>query len=241
MIRVKHLYKEYSEDVKVLFDINFDFDDHKTYAIIGSSGGGKSTLIRCLNMLETPTSGSIELDNIELTNPKTDLNKMREKMGMVFQNFNLFAHMNVLNNVAYALKKVKKMNAIDAQEKATSLLKEVGLEHRLNAFPYQLSGGEKQRCSIARALAMDPEVLLLDEPTSALDPEMTTEVLKVLRNLHKQKMAMIIVTHEMRFAKEVSDYIIYMDKGTIVECSPTKDFFESPQSKRAKEFLEAML
>lgn len=241
MIKVEHLYKQYNEDVKVLFDINFTFEDGKTYAIIGSSGGGKSTFIRCLNMLEVPTSGAIYFDDIKVNDPKTDLKAVREKMGMVFQNFNLFEHMKVLDNVSYALKKVKKMNAADAESKAKKLLEDVGLAHRQDAYPHQLSGGEKQRCAIARSLAMDPEVLLFDEPTSALDPEMTSEVLRVLQGLNHTGMMMVVVTHEMNFAKEVADYVIYMDKGKIEECSPSKEFFEQPKSERAKLFLANMI
>ncbi|MDF9825781.1 ABC-type polar amino acid transport system ATPase subunit [Breznakia sp. PF5-3] len=241
MIKVEHLYKNYSESVKVLFDINFVFEDGKTYAIIGSSGGGKSTFIRCLNMLEEPTSGKIYFNDIEVNAPKTDLTKVREKMGMVFQNFNLFEHMKVLKNITYALRKVKKMDEASADEVAMSLLKKVGMDHRADAYPHQLSGGEKQRCAIARALAMDPEVLLFDEPTSALDPEMTSDVLRVLQSLNHTGMTMIVVTHEMNFAKEVADYVIYMDKGRIEECSPAKEFFQNPKSERAKAFLANMI
>lgn len=241
MIKVEHLYKNYGENVKVLFDVNFTFEDGKTYAIIGSSGGGKSTFIRCLNMMEEPTSGDIYFNDIHVNDPKTDLAKVREKVGMVFQNFNLFAHMKAIDNVTYALKKVKKMNAEDARKKGIELLEKVGLGHRIDSYPHQLSGGEKQRCAIARALAMEPEVLLFDEPTSALDPEMTGEVLKVLQDLNHTGITMIIVTHEMNFAKKVADYVIYMDKGNIEECSKASEFFEEPKSARAKEFLSKMI
>lgn len=241
MIKIENLYKEYSKDVKVLFDVNFTFEDAKTYAIIGSSGGGKSTLIRCLNLLEEPTSGSVYFNDIKINDPKTDLNKIREKVGMVFQNFNLFEHMKAIDNVTYALKKVKKMDKEEADKKAIALLEKVGLGHRIYSYPHQLSGGEKQRCAIARALAMEPEVLLFDEPTSALDPEMTSEVLKVLQDLNHTGMTMIVVTHEMNFAKHVADYVIYMDKGNIVECTESKEFFENPKSERAKEFLSNMI
>ena len=217
MIKVEHLYKEYGPEVKVLFDINFTFEDAKTYAIIGSSGGGKSTLIRCLNMLETPTQGDIYFNDIKVTDPKCDLAKVREKVGMVFQSFNLFEHMKALDNVTYALKKVKGLSKEEADKKGKELLEKVGLGHRIDSYPHQLSGGEKQRCAIARALAMEPEVLLFDEPTSALDPEMTNEVLKVLQGLNHTGMTMIVVTHEMNFAKHVADYVVYMDKGRIEE------------------------
>ncbi|MEF2781839.1 amino acid ABC transporter ATP-binding protein [Erysipelotrichaceae bacterium HCN-30851] len=241
MIKVEHLYKNYGENVKVLFDVNFTFEDGKTYAIIGSSGGGKSTFIRCLNMMEEPTSGDIYFNGIHVNDPKTDLAKVREKVGMVFQNFNLFAHMKAIDNVTYALRKVKKMNADEAREKGIALLEKVGLGHRIDSYPHQLSGGEKQRCAIARALAMEPEVLLFDEPTSALDPEMTGEVLKVLQSLNHTGITMIIVTHEMNFAKKVADYVLYMDKGNIEECSKALEFFEEPKSARAKEFLSNMI
>ncbi len=241
MIKVEHLYKNYGENVKVLFDVNFTFEDGKTYAIIGSSGGGKSTFIRCLNMMEEPTSGDIYFNGIHVNDPKTDLAKVREKVGMVFQNFNLFAHMKAIDNVTYALRKVKKMNAEDARKKGIELLEKVGLGHRIDSYPHQLSGGEKQRCAIARALAMEPEVLLFDEPTSALDPEMTGEVLKVLQSLNHTGITMIIVTHEMNFAKKVADYVLYMDKGNIEECSKALEFFEEPKSARAKEFLSNMI
>lgn len=241
MIKVEQLYKEYGPDIKVLFDVNFTFEDSKTYAIIGSSGGGKSTLIRCLNLLEEPTSGSVYFNDIKVNDPKTNLAAVREKVGMVFQNFNLFEHMIALDNVTYALKKVKKLSKEEAESKGKALLEKVGLGHRINAYPHQMSGGEKQRCAIARALAMEPEVLLFDEPTSALDPEMTSEVLKVLQDLNHTGMTMIIVTHEMNFAKHVADYVIYMDKGRIEECSKAKEFFEKPKSERAKEFLSNMI
>lgn len=241
MIKVENLYKEYSADVKVLFDVNFTFEDAKTYAIIGSSGGGKSTFIRCLNMLEEPTSGSIYYNDIKINDPQCDLAKVREKVGMVFQNFNLFEHMKALDNVTYALKKVKGLSKEEADKKGIELLNQVGLGHRIDAYPHQLSGGEKQRCAIARALAMEPEVLLFDEPTSALDPEMTSEVLRVLQSLNHTGMTMIVVTHEMNFAKHVADYVIYMDKGRIEECTESKEFFENPKSERARQFLSNMI
>lgn len=241
MIKVEHLYKDYSSDIKVLKDVNFTFEDGKTYAIIGSSGGGKSTFIRCLNMLEVPTSGTVMLDGIKVNDPKTDLTEVREKMGMVFQNFNLFEHMRAQKNVAYALMKVKKMSEAEANEKAIAMLEKVGLGHRVNSYPHQLSGGEKQRVAIARALAMEPEILLCDEPTSALDPEMTTEVLKVLKDLSHTGLTMIVVTHEMAFAREVADYILYMDQGQITECSTPEEFFTNAKTERARQFVANML
>ncbi len=241
MIKLEHVYKDYSETIKVLKDINFTFEDGKTYAIIGSSGGGKSTLIRCLNMLEVPTSGTITLDDVVVNDPKTDLTKVRQKMGMVFQNFNLFAHMDAKMNVAYALMKVKHMNKETAFTKAKEMLEKVGMGHRVDSYPHQLSGGEKQRVAIARALAMEPEILLCDEPTSALDPEMTSEVLKVLKDLSHTGLTMIVVTHEMAFAKEVADYILYMDQGQILECSTPEVFFNEAKSERARQFVANML
>lgn len=241
MIKVEHLYKDYSETVKVLKDVSFTFETGKTYAIIGSSGGGKSTLIRCLNMLEEPTSGTIMYNETKVNDAKTDLKKVREKMGMVFQNFNLFEHMDAKKNVAYALMKVKGMKEADAYAKAIERLTEVGLAHRVDAYPHQLSGGEKQRVAIARALAMEPEALLCDEPTSALDPEMTTEVLKVLKDLSHTGLTMIVVTHEMNFAKEVADYILYMDQGQIAECSTPEEFFTNAKTERARQFVANML
>lgn len=241
MIKVEHLYKNYSEDIKVLKDINFTFEDGKTYAIIGSSGGGKSTFIRCLNMLEEPTAGKVIMDDVVVNDPKTNLAKVREKMGMVFQNFNLFEHMTARKNVAYALIKVKKMKPDEADKKAVQLLNDVGMGHRVDSYPHQLSGGEKQRVAIARALAMEPEVLLCDEPTSALDPEMTTEVLKVLQRLSHTGLTMIVVTHEMNFAKEVADYILYMDQGQITECSKPEEFFTHAKTERARQFVANML
>ena len=241
MIKVEHLYKNYSEDIKVLKDINFTFEDGKTYAIIGSSGGGKSTFIRCLNMLEEPTAGKVIMDDVVVNDPKTNLAKVREKMGMVFQNFNLFEHMTARKNVAYALIKVKKMKQDEADKKAVQLLNDVGMGHRVDSYPHQLSGGEEQRVAIARALAMEPEVLLCDEPTSALDPEMTTEVLKVLQRLSHTGLTMIVVTHEMNFAKEVADYILYMDQGQITECSKPEEFFTHAKTERARQFVANML
>lgn len=241
MIKVENLYKDYSEDIKVLHDVNFTFEDGKTYAIIGSSGGGKSTLIRCLNLLEEPTSGSIYYNDIKINDPKTDLNMIREKIGMVFQSFNLFNHMDATKNVAYALMKVKKMNKEEAYQVARKHLDDVGLSHRYESYPHQLSGGEKQRVAIARALAMKPKVLLFDEPTSALDPEMTSEVLKVLQSLNHTGMTMIVVTHEMNFAKEVADMILYMDKGQIAECSAADEFFANAKTERARTFIANMI
>jgi arginine/lysine/histidine transport system ATP-binding protein len=240
MIKVENLFKQFDQ-TEVLKNINMEFEDGKTYAIIGSSGSGKSTLLRCLNGLEKPTSGKIVIDGVDIVHNEKTLPKLRQKIGMVFQSFNLFAHMNATDNITFALMKVKKMSEVEAKEIALSKLKEVGCDHRATHYPHQLSGGEKQRVAIARALAMQPSVILFDEPTSALDPEMTVEVLRVMRNLTNSGMTIIVVTHEMNFAKEVSDLIIYMDNGEIVEINPPKIFFEQTQSERAKKFLNNML
>ena len=240
MIKLCNISKKFKNTV-VLKDITLDFEPEKTYAIIGASGAGKSTLLRCINLLEIPTTGSVIIDGVDLVKDKAKLSLIREKIGMVFQNFNLFAHMTALHNVMFALLKVKKMNKEEAHQMAVKYLTEVGLQHRLNNYPSQLSGGEKQRVAIARALAMQPTVMLFDEPTSALDPEMTQEVLKVIKQLNHIGMTNIIVTHEIKFAQEVADYIIFMDNAEILEITPTQTFFTKPKSKRAVEFLSNMI
>ncbi|MHC1736163.1 MAG: amino acid ABC transporter ATP-binding protein [Erysipelotrichaceae bacterium] len=240
MIKLVNVKKEF-KGVTVLQNVNCTFENGKTYAIIGSSGAGKSTLLRCINYLEKPTEGEVWHDDVEMMSQQNRLHEIREKCGMVFQNFNLFAHMRALDNVMFALKKVKKLSDDEAKVVATQRLSDVGLAHRLQNYPHQLSGGEKQRVAIARALAMEPKVMLFDEPTSALDPEMTQEVLKVMKGLNHTGMTIIIVTHEINFAKEVADEIIYMDKSEILEITDTKTFFASPKSTRAKEFLANMI
>ena len=240
MIKLIHVSKKFKETV-VLKNVSIEFEPEKTYAIIGSSGAGKSTLLRCINLLEIPTTGSVIVDDIDLIKDKAKLSSVREKIGMVFQNFNLFAHMSALNNVMFALIKVKKLNKEEAQIQAIKYLTEVGLQHRLNNYPHQLSGGEKQRVAIARALAMKPVAMLFDEPTSALDPEMTQEVLKVIKKLNHIGMTNIIVTHEIKFAQEVADYIIFMDNAEILEVTPTQHFFSQPKTQRATVFLSNMI
>jgi len=240
MIKIENLYKQFDE-TKVLKDISVEFEKGKTYAIIGSSGSGKSTLLRCINGLEVPTQGNILIKGVSIINNEKTLMQIRQKIGMVFQSFNLFAHKSALDNIMFALLKVKKMSNEQALKIAVEKLKDVGCDHRLNHFPHQLSGGEKQRVAIARALAMEPEIMLFDEPTSALDPEMTVEVLKVMKQLTNTGMTIIIVTHEMNFAKEVSDTIIYMDEGEIVEINSPKDFFENTKTTRARQFIQNML
>lgn len=240
MIKLVNVSKKFG-DVTVLQNINIEFDENKTYAIIGSSGAGKSTLLRCINLLETPTDGEVWIDGVNLMTEKTQLTLIRERIGMVFQNFNLFAHMKAIDNVAFALIKVKNMKKDEAHLEAIQQLENVGLGHRLYNYPHQLSGGEQQRVAIARALAMHPEALLFDEPTSALDPEMTQEVLKVIKDLTHTGMTNIIVTHEIKFAQEVSDYIVYMNDTEILEVTESKQFFNKPQTKRAEEFLANMI
>ncbi len=240
MIRLTNVSKDFKK-ITVLKNITIEFEAEKTYAIIGSSGAGKSTLLRCINLLEIPTTGQVVVDGVDLMKDKKKLSFIREKIGMVFQNFNLFAHMSALHNVMFALIKVKKLNDHEAQRQAVEYLTQVGLQYRLNNYPHQLSGGEKQRVAIARALAMKPSVMLFDEPTSALDPEMTQEVLKVIKQLNHIGMTNIIVTHEIKFAQEVADYIIFMDNAEILEVTPTKTFFSQPKSLRASEFLSNMI
>jgi ABC-type polar amino acid transport system ATPase subunit len=210
-------------------------------AIIGPSGSGKSTLLRCLNLLEEPTRGRIWIGDQEITDKKTNIMKVRQHVGMVFQHFHLFPHMTVLENVTYAPIKVKGMTKAQAEVKGIELLKKVGLEQKANEYPSRLSGGQKQRVAIARALAMSPDVMLFDEPTSALDPEMVKEVLEVMKSLAHTGMTMAIVTHEMGFAREVADRVLFLDGGQLVEDAPPQEFFASPKSKRAQEFLEKML
>lgn len=240
MISLNNISKQF-KDIVVLKDVTIDFEPEKTYAIVGSSGAGKSTLLRCINLLEVPTTGTVIIDGLDITKSKKTLYQVREKIGMVFQNFNLFAHMTALNNVKFALVKVKKMNDAQAKTEATKYLTQVGLQFRLSNYPHQLSGGEKQRVAIARALAMKPEVMLFDEPTSALDPEMTQEVLKVIKQLNHIGMTNIIVTHELKFAFEIADYIIFMDNAEILEVTETQTFFKEPKSQRAKEFMSNMI
>lgn len=240
MIKVSGVSKKFG-DLEILKDINIEFEANKTYAIIGASGSGKSTLLRMLNGLEVPTTGSIEVYDHDIVQDIKYLESIRPKLAMVFQSFNLFEHFTALKNVMFALMKVKKLDENQAKEIAIAKLTEVGCAHRLEHYPRQLSGGEKQRIAIARALAMDPEILLFDEPTSALDPEMTTEVLNVIKQITKKEITSILITHEMNFAKEVADVIVYMDQGRIVEVNDTQTFFNHTQSERAQQFLRNML
>lgn len=240
IIKVRNLKKRFGR-LEVLRGINLDVAEGEQLVVIGPSGSGKSTLLRCLNMLEEPTEGSIEFQGIELTDKKTDLPKVRESIGMVFQSFNLFPHKNVTENITLALTKVKRMKEEDAVKVAHSLLEKVGLSDKVNAYPAQLSGGQQQRVAIARALAMQPKVMLFDEPTSALDPEMVGEVLEVMRELAREGMTMVIVTHEMKFAQEVGDRVIFMDEGVIVEEGPPEQIFRDPQNSRTRAFLTRVM
>jgi len=240
VINVENLSKNFG-DLKVLKNISTTVNKGEVISIIGPSGSGKSTFLRCINKLEEPTEGHIYIDGMDLMDKNTDINKIRERVGMVFQHFNLFPNMTVLENLTLSPTMVKKESKEEAEKYALYLLKKVGLSDKANSYPTQLSGGQKQRIAIARALAMKPEVILFDEPTSALDPEMIKEVLDVMRDLAKEGMTMLIVTHEMGFARNVGNRILFMDNGEIIEdCSP-KDFFENPTNERIKDFLNKVL
>lgn len=235
MLEVKDVHKSYG-DLEVLKGISFTMEKGETIVIIGTSGTGKSTLLRCINQLNPPDKGEIWLDGEEITKPKIDINRIRQKIGFVFQEFNLFNHLTALRNVSIGLEKVKGMTKEKAQEKAMEELKRVGLKDQSKQYPAQLSGGQKQRVGIARALAMDPTIILFDEPTSALDPELIGDVLDVMKSLAGE-VAMLVVTHEMGFARNVADEIIFMEGGVIVESGPPKKMFLNPKKPRTKEFL----
>ena len=243
LIRVENLCKFYGKnaEIKALNGVNEVIYEGEVVVIVGPSGSGKSTFLRSLNLLEQPTDGNIYLNDVDITSPKTDINKHRQKMGMVFQHFNLFPHMTILKNMTIGPMKLQGKSKEEAEAKAMQLLKRVGLENRADAYPYQLSGGQKQRIAIVRALAMEPDVMLFDEPTSALDPEMVGEVLDIMKELGKEGMTMVVVTHEMGFAREVADRVIFFDEGNIQEQNNPKDFFENPQNPRLKEFLSKVL
>ncbi len=240
MIEVRDLHKSFGK-LQVLKGITTRIEQGSVVAVIGPSGCGKSTFLRCLNLLEKPTQGQIRIGDTEITDPKTDVMKIRQKLGMVFQHFHLFPHMTVLENLTYAPLKVKGIPKAQAVTKAEELLHRVGLADKADTYPSRLSGGQKQRVAIARSLAMEPEVMLFDEPTSALDPEMVREVLDVMKSLAHTGMTMIVVTHEMGFAREVADRICFFDQGLIAEDSAPQEFFRQPKSERAKQFLEKML
>ena len=240
LIKVTGLTKHY-KNVKALDGVDLEIRQGEVVVIIGPSGSGKSTLLRSLNLLETPSSGQILFEGVDITDPKVDINRHRQKMGMVFQQFNLFPHMTILKNMTLAPMKLKKVPRQAAEEQALGLLKRVGLEDRAGAYPSQLSGGQKQRVAIVRALCMQPDVMLFDEPTSALDPEMVGEVLDVMKDLAAQGMTMAVVTHEMGFAREVASRVIFMDEGRIVEENTPREIFENPRSDRLKNFLSKVL
>ena len=240
MIKVSNLNKSFDK-LHVLKGIDEEITQGEVVVVIGPSGSGKSTFLRCLNLLEHPTGGEIVFEGIPITDEKNDINKQRAKMGMVFQQFNLFPHMTVLENITISPMKVKGLTKVEAENVAFKLLKIVGLHDKADSYPSQLSGGQKQRIAIARALAMEPEVMLFDEPTSSLDPEMVGDVLDVMKKLASEGMTMVVVTHEMGFAKEVGDRVLFMDDGIIVEQGTPKELFENPQHPRTQDFLSKIL
>jgi ABC-type polar amino acid transport system ATPase subunit len=240
IIEVKNLKKSFGT-LQVLKGINTEVQKGEVVVVIGPSGSGKSTFLRCLNLLETPTAGSIYVDGAEITDPKCDINLHRQKMGMVFQHFNLFNNMTILRNMTLAPMTLLKKSKEDAEAQALALLRRVGLEDKANAYPSQLSGGQKQRIAIVRALCMNPEVMLFDEPTSALDPEMVGEVLDVMKELAQDGMTMVVVTHEMGFAREVGSRVLFMDEGVIMEENEPHEFFANPKCERLQSFLAKVL
>ena len=240
LIQVKHLEKRFGE-LEVLKDINVDIRKGDVVCVIGPSGSGKSTFLRCLNRLEESTSGKILFEGVDITDPKTDIDKHRQKMGMVFQQFNLFPHMTIMKNLTIAPMKLQGRSQSEAEGEAMKLLERVGLADRANAYPSQLSGGQKQRIAIVRALCMKPDVMLFDEPTSALDPEMVGEVLNVMRDLARERMTMVVVTHEMGFAREVANRVMFMDDGYFLEENAPEEFFANPKNERLKNFLSKVL
>ena len=240
MIEFRNVYKNFGK-LEVLKGINLKIEKGEVVTLIGPSGSGKSTILRCMNLLEKPTSGQVFINGTDITAPKTDIQAIRKNIGMVFQHFNLFPHMTVMENMTYAPIKVNKISKADAETKAMELLKLVGLTEKAGTYPGKLSGGQKQRIAIARALAMEPGIMLFDEPTSALDPEMVKEVLEVIKNLAHTGITMTLVTHEMGFAREVADRICFIDEGQILEDAPPDEFFSNPRTDRAKSFLEKVL
>ncbi|WP_320169992.1 amino acid ABC transporter ATP-binding protein [Maridesulfovibrio sp.] len=243
MIEVKNIYKTFyvPHEVQALSDVSHTVNKGEVVVVIGPSGSGKSTFLRCLNRLEYADAGQIFIDGVDILSPKTDINKIREEVGMVFQSFNLFPHKTVLENLTIAQTVVRKRSKKEATETAMALLKKVGIHEKAGVYPTQLSGGQQQRVAIARSLAMNPKVLLFDEPTSALDPEMVGEVLDVMKKVAKEGMTMVVVTHEMGFAREVADEVVFMDQGMIIEKGTPEHFFQNPESDRTKLFLSQIL
>lgn len=240
MIKVENLHKHFGK-LEVLKGIDYEIKEKEVVCVIGPSGSGKSTFLRCLNLLEEVTDGAIYIDGVRINDPKTNINDIRTEVGMVFQQFNLFPHMTVLDNIMMAPMQIRKLKKADAEKLALDLLDKVGLREKADSFPQQLSGGQQQRVAIARALAMKPKIMLFDEPTSALDPEMVNEVLDVMKDLAKEGMTMVVVTHEMGFAREVGDRVLFMDGGYIVEEGHPDDVFGNPQNERTKAFLGKVL
>ena len=240
MIKIENLYKQFGDN-EVLKGISTNINSGEVVSIIGPSGSGKSTFLRCINLLEVPTKGTVSVDGQSITDKNTNILKVRQQIGMVFQHFNLFPHLSVLDNLTYAPIKVKGESRQSAEDKARELLAKVGLTEKEKSFPSNLSGGQKQRVAIARALAMEPKLMLFDEPTSALDPEMVKEVLNVMKDLAKSGMTMAIVTHEMGFAREVADRVLFLDEGILLEDASPTEFFNNPKTARAKDFLEKVL
>ena len=240
MIKVENLHKHFGK-LEVLKGIDYEINEKEVVCVIGPSGSGKSTFLRCLNLLEEVTDGAIYIEGVKINDPKTNINDIRTEVGMVFQQFNLFPHMTVLDNIMMAPMQVRKLKKADAEKLALDLLDKVGLRAKADSFPQQLSGGQQQRVAIARALAMKPKIMLFDEPTSALDPEMVNEVLDVMKDLAKEGMTMVVVTHEMGFAREVGDRVLFMDGGYIVEEGHPDDVFGNPQNERTKAFLGKVL
>lgn len=243
MVRAENVYKTFytTHKIEALVDVSCQIEKGEVVVIIGPSGSGKSTLLRCLNMLEKADKGHIYIDGVDILDPRTNINKVREEMGMVFQSFNLFAHKTAMGNLTLAQTVVRKRSRKEAEEKAMALLQKVGIPDKAGSYPDNLSGGQQQRVAIARALAMDPKVMLFDEPTSALDPEMIGEVLDVMKALAQEGMTMVVVTHEMGFAREVADRVIFMDEGKIVEVGTPEHFFKDPTHDRTKLFLSQIL
>ncbi len=239
-VKVTGLYKNFG-DLEVIKGIDLEISEGEVVCLIGPSGSGKSTILRCLNRLEESSAGTIEVDGFEISNKKININKVRENIGMVFQQFNLFSHKTVKQNIMFAPVELKKMTVHQAEEKALQLLQRVGLSDKADAYPHQLSGGQQQRVAIARALAMNPDIMLFDEPTSALDPEMVGEVLQVMKELAQEGMTMVVVTHEMGFARDVADRVIFMSDGVIVEEGTPEEIFTNPKNPRTKEFLSCVL